>query len=281
MVPTPEDQRAAWLAAYDRGLAGDGPTGNAPGAAVPPDLHPRLERDAAFLRLLEAVWPRHAAAGPQSGSLPTHLGHFEIVRELGRGGFGIVYLARDPHLCRHVALKVPKADSLLDPEARGRFLREGRAAAGLDHPHIVPVYEAGEADGICYIASAYCPGISLAEWLRARRDPVPPRAAALLLVTLADAVQHAHARGVLPRDLKPANILLSFDAEQGTSSPLSPARGEGPSSPLSPGGGEGSGERGARPGASSPSTPLPPAVRGDCAEDASSPTPLPPAREAS
>src|SRR5262245_35198948 len=211
MVPTPEDQRAAWLAAYDRGLAGDGPTGNAPGAAVPPDLHPRLERDAAFLRLLEAVWPRHAAAGPQSGSLPTHLGHFEIVRELGRGGFGIVYLARDPHLCRHVALKVPKADSLLDPEARGRFLREGRAAAGLEHPHIVPVYEAGEADGVCYIASAYCPGPNLADWLRQRRELTPYPEAAALVAALADAVEHAHRRGVVHRDLKPANVLLADD----------------------------------------------------------------------
>ena len=84
------------------------------------------------------------------------------------------------------------------------------AAAGLDHPNIVPVYEAGEAGPVCYIASAYCPGITLANWLRLRSLPVPSRVAAGLLATLAEAVEHAHRRGVLHRDLKPSNVLLEM-----------------------------------------------------------------------
>src|SRR5262245_19057147 len=220
-VPTPEDQRAAWLAAYDRALAGEDRTVAAPGPDAPPDLRPRLERDAAFLRLLEAVWPRHTPVEPPSGppddgatgGLPTHVGHFEIVRELGRGGYGIVFLARDPQLRRDVALKVPRADALLDPEARGRFLREAQAAAGLDHPHIVPVYEAGEVGPLCYIASAYCPGPNLADWLRQRRELTPYPEAAALVAALAEGVEHAHRRGIVHRDLKPANVLLQRNHE--------------------------------------------------------------------
>ena len=84
--------------------------------------------------------------------------------------------------------------------------REARAAAGLDHPNIVPVYEAGEAGPICYIATAYCPGPTLRDWLRGRTEPVPFAEAAALVAALADAVGHAHARGIVHRDLKPANV---------------------------------------------------------------------------
>ncbi len=86
------------------------------------------------------------------------------------------------------------------------------AAAGLDHPNIVPVYEAGEEGSVCFIASAYCPGMTLAAWLRRRSGPVPFRVAAALLATLADAVDHAHRRGVLHRDLKPSNVMLEMPA---------------------------------------------------------------------
>ncbi len=98
------------------------------------------------------------------------------------------------------------------PELRERFRNEATAAAGLDHPNIVPVYEAGEEGSVCFIASAYCPGITLAAWLRRRRGPVPHRMAATLVATLAEAVEHAHRRGVLHRDLKPSNVLLEFSA---------------------------------------------------------------------
>jgi hypothetical protein len=104
---------------------------------------------------------------------------------------------------------VPRADALLSPEWRERFGREARAASALDHPNVVPVYEAGAAGPVCYIASAYCPGPTLAGWLKERSEPVPFRVAALLVAALADGVEHAHRRGVLHRDLKPSNVLLS------------------------------------------------------------------------
>ena len=140
---------------------------------------------------------------------PLRLGRFEIVDTLGQGGFGIVYLARDPMLGREVALKVPRPEVLITPEVRRRFLREARAAAGLDHPNIVGVHEVGEAGPVCYIASAYCAGPTLSRWLKARTEPVPPRLAAQLVAWLSDAVRHAHDRGVLHRDIKPSNVILS------------------------------------------------------------------------
>ena len=130
------------------------------------------------------------------------------------GGFGLVFLARDPLLNRSVALKVPRPDLPLTDVLRRRFVQEGRAAAALNHPHIVPVFETGWAGSIPYIAAAYCPGPTLAEYLR-DRPPLPPRAAARLGAILADALQHAHDRGVLHRDLKPSNVLLQQRGEGG------------------------------------------------------------------
>jgi WD40 repeat protein/serine/threonine protein kinase len=139
---------------------------------------------------------------------PLRFGRFVVMRELGRGGFGIVFLATDTTLGRKVALKVPRVECLLTPEARGRFLREARAAAELDHPHVLPVYEAGALGPISYIASAYCEGPTLARWLRDHPEPLDPRTAAALVADLAGGVQHAHDHRILHRDLKPSNILL-------------------------------------------------------------------------
>ncbi len=166
-----------------------------------------------LIRRLEAYGPGTTAVGSDSTiegppEAPVSLGRFRVVREIGRGGFGIVYLALDPVLGREVALKVPKAEVLADPDSRQRFLREGRAAAGLDHPHIVPVFEAGELGPFAYIVSAFCEGPTLSAWLRERTQPVAVRPAARMLADLADAVQHAHDRGILHRDLKPSNVLL-------------------------------------------------------------------------
>ncbi len=147
-----------------------------------------------------------------SHTRPHQIGRFTIERELGRGGLGIVYLARDPQLGRSVALKVPRADSLLDHEMRPRFLREAEAAARLNHPNVATLLEVGEDDGLCYLASEYCPGPTLAEWLEARYDRVAPRDAAVLMLALTEAVQHAHSRGVLHRDIKPSNVLMAESA---------------------------------------------------------------------
>ncbi len=141
---------------------------------------------------------------PPSGNV----GRFSILGHIGHGGFGVVLAAYDPRLDREVAVKVPRLGPLLTPQMRERFLREARAAAALDHPNILPVFEAGEADNLCYITSAYCRGPSLSAWLKQRNEPVPFRTAAWLIAELASGVEHAHSRGVLHRDLKPPNVLL-------------------------------------------------------------------------
>jgi tetratricopeptide (TPR) repeat protein len=137
------------------------------------------------------------------------IGRFEIIRQLGQGGYGVVFLARDPQLNRLVALKVPRPEVLVTASLRERFLREGQAAAALNHASAVPVFESGTAGPICYIAAAYCDGPNLQQWLDERDQPVSADQAARWLQQLADAVQHAHSRGILHRDLKPSNILLA------------------------------------------------------------------------
>jgi len=127
---------------------------------------------------------------------------------LGRGGFGVVYLAEDGHLRRLVALKIPRAETLFTPGLRQRFLLEAQATARLSHPYILPVFEPGEVGPFSFLVEAYCAGGSLADWLSQRTTPLSPRHAAQLLAAVASAVQHAHEHGVLHRDLKPANILL-------------------------------------------------------------------------
>jgi WD40 repeat protein/serine/threonine protein kinase len=140
---------------------------------------------------------------------PSHrVGRFELRRQLGKGGCGIVFLAFDPKLQREVALKIPRPEMLLSPDARKRLVREALAAAEFNHPNLVPVYETGEIGPVCFIATAFCPGQTLAEWLDRQVFPVPVRQAARLVAVLAEAVQHAHDRGVLHRDLKPNNVIL-------------------------------------------------------------------------
>jgi WD40 repeat protein len=134
---------------------------------------------------------------------------YEIVAELGRGGMGVVYQARQTALDRTVALKMILAGAHAGTEERRRFQAEAEAAARLQHPNIVQVHEVGEAAGLPYCSLEFCPGGSLAD--RLRGEPLPPREAAALVETLARAVQAAHAAGVVHRDLKPANVLLAAD----------------------------------------------------------------------
>jgi serine/threonine protein kinase len=216
----PLDQYASWLSACDDEIA----AGGSPRSVyeAPAEVRTELERDLEWCRFLREAWPRERSAG--EGSEPRlpdvygaevhrpfpldHLARFQIRRELGRGTFGIVFLAYDPQLRREVALKIPKPEVLASPALRARFHHEARVAGGLSHPNLVPVFEAGEEQGICYIASAYCQGVTLAHWLKKQFAPVPYRKAALLLSELAAAIDHAHHRGVLHRDIKPSNVIL-------------------------------------------------------------------------
>jgi predicted Ser/Thr protein kinase len=147
-----------------------------------------------------------AELGWAPGSGPSSIGDCEVFEELGRGGMGVVYRARQRELARIVALKIlrdPLAASALDV---ARFRAEAGSAAQLDHPHIVPVYAVGDHQGQPYFIMKLIEGQSLAR--RLAEGPMPPREAAALLAPIARAVNYAHRRGVLHRDLKPSNILI-------------------------------------------------------------------------
>jgi WD40 repeat protein/serine/threonine protein kinase len=233
-----DDPYWSLLEAFEAHLAEGAPWPPDRDTPLPPELRARVEAMRGCLERLDRDRRRHegpdsgplpsskalgTAAGPDEmessdpSALPSHLlpkgrldrlGRFHLVRELGRGGFGVVFLAYDPRLRRQVALKVPHLPIALTPALRERFRREAETAAGLEHPNIVPVYEPGEDGPLCFIVSAYCEGPTLADWLHGRQEAVAVRLAALLVAGLADAVAHMHERNILHRDLKPANILL-------------------------------------------------------------------------
>jgi len=139
---------------------------------------------------------------------PGTVGHYEIIRRLGRGATGIVYLARDPALDRDVALKLLSASLSADPTATRRFAEEARAASALDHRHIVTVYEFGRAeDGRFFIAMAYHQGETLRD--RLVRGALPVEEALRIAAEIADGLSAAHTRGIVHRDIKPENILLT------------------------------------------------------------------------
>src|SRR4051794_1445994 len=164
---------------------------------------------------LDALFPAPTERGvgapgllPASASLPQVPG-YNVEAELGHGGMGIVYRAWHLRLQRRVALKMLLAGRHAQPAERERFLREAEAVAGLRHPHIVQVYEAGDVDGQSYFTMELVEGGSLTQQIQG--VPQPVRKAAALVAILADAIHAAHQSGIVHRDLKPGNILLTAD----------------------------------------------------------------------
>jgi len=144
---------------------------------------------------------------PDGGHIVPTLPGYRIERQLGRGSMGVVYLAEDVHLRRKVALKV-LIPTLVDDELfRKRFDRESQSAANLDHPHIVPIYAAGEAGGSLYIAMRYVGGGDLRAMIEANGS-LSLQQAVSVITSVADALDTAHAQGMVHRDVKPANILI-------------------------------------------------------------------------
>src|SRR5262245_39051277 len=234
-TPTPEDYHHRFVehlelirAAFAEspgdacsGLPGSSGCGTTPNT-VPPDCSP-----------VNPVPPRQSGSPP----VPDHIGRYKVVRRLGGGAFGDVYLAHDAVMDRQVAVKVPSARLLATARAREEFLREARSVAQLQHEGIVRAYDFGqEADGRCYIVYEFVEGMSLAERIKPGRlaadplppelgasdwrvgfrikpgrlaaDPMPLEEATRIVAQVAEALHYAHLQGLVHRDIKPANILL-------------------------------------------------------------------------
>jgi serine/threonine-protein kinase len=164
----------------------------------------------------EVVAPARDAAilGIANAAVPTMLGRYKVLKELGRGAMGVVYLGKDPKIQRFVAIKTMRLDQIDDAEklkeVKARFFREAESAGRLSHPNIVTIYDAGEQDALGYIAMEVLEGHSLKQWSRQPNLMLPSEAAQTLAI-VADALDYAHQQGVVHRDIKPANIMLTKD----------------------------------------------------------------------
>jgi serine/threonine protein kinase/formylglycine-generating enzyme required for sulfatase activity len=217
---------AAYMQAIERGTKPDREKFLAEYADIAKELTSFFDNQAEFEKVAERLPPRttapHSAEPVSRSDEPTrpfrehdvpsskeilhYFGDYELVEEIARGGMGIVFKARQVKLNRIVAVKMILAGSFAGPEEKERFRLEAEAAAQLDHPAIVPIHEVGEHQGQHYFSMAFVEGQSLAKKLA--EGPLPAREAAEIVRAVAEAVQYAHDRGVIHRDLKPGNILL-------------------------------------------------------------------------
>ncbi len=219
-APAEDDSTFVLLHSYLEALH----CGQAPDKGILLAHHPELADLLECLEALDQLAPPAGAEDPDAtllygeetpavGSAPAMLqrqfGKYVLEAELGRGGMGVVYRARQTDLDRPVALKMILAHFLTSADHLRRFEDESRAAAGISHPHVIAVYDVGQIEGQPYFAMQYVAGRSLAELLR--QGPLEPEAAARIVLCVAQAVAHLHAHGIVHRDLKPSNILLGED----------------------------------------------------------------------
>lgn len=155
---------------------------------------------------------KNVPASERTGRLPQEFGRYQIIRELGSGAMGTVYLAKDMQLDRKVALKTPSFVGHEHDELIARFYREARAAAKLQHRNICPVYDVGEIDGRHFISMAYIRGRSLSLYIQPEKLP-PARSTTVLVQRLSIAMAEAHRQNVIHRDLKPANIMIDVERQ--------------------------------------------------------------------
>ncbi len=218
--PRPDDP--ALVEVLDRYLA-DLQEGRRPDREALIAMHPELADVLPCLDALEGIAaaapdapattvpPATIAACDAASGLPFDFGGYELIEEVGRGGMGVVYKARQKSLDRMVAVKMILPSHLSGDEQIARFRQEAKAAARVRHPNVVQVHEVGECLGRQFLAMELIEGNSLAERIAA--DPPSPLEAARLMATVARAVAHLHQEGILHRDLKPLNILLDADGE--------------------------------------------------------------------
>ena len=155
-----------------------------------------------------------AAASTINSSTPGMLGRYKVLKELGRGAMGLVYLGKDPTIQRFVAIKTMRLDQIDHDdklqEVKARFFREAESTGRLSHPNIVTIYDAGEENDLGYIAMELIEGTPLKQWSR-KPNLLPINEVFSILATVADALDYAHLQGVVHRDIKPANIMLTKD----------------------------------------------------------------------
>ncbi len=194
-------------------IPADAPEGGCPGCLLETGLGllARPSVAAENVETNDANTAPHTKKAPHSAKTLTDFGDYELLEEIGRGGQGVVFRARQKSLNRTVALKVIGLGQWATKAHLTRFRREAESAASLEHPYIVPIYEVGEGDGSCYFSMKFIEGGQLDEVVR--REPMPIRRAVELIAKVARTVHFAHEHGILHRDIKPGNILLDGKGE--------------------------------------------------------------------